>query len=960
MEYSGIDAAIWTWKNLWKKDSTHVKHDILDVIMRDDGKKISGWIFTSTDGSIKSKSNFRWNNASIIERCTKDDGKTISAHEYVQRGWRSLELNGIDFVHTNSPAVIVLGRINNPVFYIEQTYSLDPGDIVAKHVTNRLCYDTIKGTGTLPVIGGNLPPLSDDLPTHRLRNKDKSLNRLAETKMKEFVHLLENRARVNVRKLVCVFLVEIERAPSEYSSNNMRLWLHHVSSINADKKGSAGELDTKEKTGGKGSWELRSEASATITPTTISGQARGAMMRCNGDFCSFVEDEEAALYDADEGSVTDEAKRALRRHRRLSDDEANGVEGTLGSPDEKSALHRSTSSNVLIGSQAFKVPQKIIVLVRNDMQLLEDAIQGDALDPSMSDSVPWPHLVQHWWWRIGKAVYEGKSKRIIIPQSSGHQINNAIYNPSTDSVQDSKEDAVLLDPRARLARIASNLSEASSPQLTSENLSGLQKQEKLTSNGGNSFDLDRSVSTRETDSKLGDLSWYYSEANVCERCYQVYRDIERKRKLNIRQKAINAYVNPYDTMYQSLPDQAKTALSAVPLTERDRYLEARKQNVLRRQKYSNNRLAQAKLDGNSQEDSAYSVADMSTIDTRDPNCHHRKKFTSPAGAPKGVIPPTPWNLQDESVASEYAVMGSTFIKNIRNKAHAISMQVQDIHRQQEIELNKKFGIENTVDNDFKWEAMTGKASRKGQPNAAREIGPNPLHKSMSAGEVSRKKKKVMVKAVTKQFDPNRLMHQWQRDMQAEREHRRQEDVIWRDDVELQGRLQKLQNTGIVTGVVPIKKPPRKKGPSYLAPEPIIVPSSSARVTDTKSYSSSSPSPSMDNIFRSTTTSLSSSELGLTRKNSLHTIIESDDELDRHGDPSPKNQNKSMNNSSLPPRYVSSQKGHSLPNAVPVTSRLPPEPVPNALGKERAHSNGFDDDDDDDEGIGWSPFVVPLA
>jgi hypothetical protein len=1006
MEYSGIEAAVWVWRHLWKKDGPRVNFDILDVVMRD-GSKIAGWLFTATDGAVKSKANFRWNEASVIERCTKDDMKTISGHEYVQRTWRSLALNEEQgFVHDMSPAVVLLGRINNPSFFIEQTYTFEPGEMLSKQVTNRLCPTSVKGTGTLPSLAVQAAPSSDNLPTHRLRNKDKKLNKLAEARTKEFVQMIENRTRAVVRKMTIIFLCEVERNGVDAAGGNLRLWLHHVSAVTADRKG-GGALErgmSGSVKGGsvKGGWgDTRSETSATINRDSTSGTTagRGGSMRCAGDFCGFVDEEEAALHGTDEGSVAEEARLAVRRHRRLAVSEEEG-EGGLSpgggdSGEDKASMHRQYGSGVLIGSQAYKVPQKNIVLVRNDMQKLEQLGDNDLLDPNLTDKVPWPTLVQHWWWRVGKAILEGKSKRVVIPESSSHQISKAIWNPEArvdaDPGGESKDDSETnLDPRARLARISKDLNQPSvgnsaaaargegSGKLTAENLDRLDsndstysRQHSMGGGGGGggvggSADFAKSLATKETNSKMGDLSWYYSEANVCERCYHVYRDIERKRKLGVREKAVKSYVNPYETMYSSLPSQAKDALKGVPLPERDRYLDARQANFIRRQRSSADRLAQAKGDsvgqGNGDEDESIFGSSMSSIGC-DNSDFHRKKYTSPAGAPKGVIPPSPWNLNDESMRSEYAEMGSAFIKNIRRKAKTSSMQVREEENLRELERQMGIDSSTDLDDNFKWKAMTGQGNggggqRKSRYSREEDIGPNPmLVKSQSAGDVLRKKRKDRdkqeVKVLSKPFDSSRLMHKWQRDMEAERFSRRQEDVIWKDDVELNNRLQSYQNTGIVQGVVPLKKSKKKtKNSNKSFQAPTVAPNDILNQKALRDPGTSSP---MDAIFRSALTLGSGAELGITRKNSLHTIDEADDDEGSLVSPPPKGARASPINN----QYASPAKGNYSASSKPP---LPSKPV--AFSKQSTappvqyDDDGDDDEDDDDEGIGWSPFVVP--
>ena len=54
------------------------------------------------------------------------------------------------------------------------------------------------------------------------------------------------------------------------------------------------------------------------------------------------------------------------------------------------------------------------------------------------------------------------------------------------------------------------------------------------------YDLDGENSyTGQTRRSVGQMSWYYSEAKVCQTCYQTYRDIDRRRE-TIQQKQLKA------------------------------------------------------------------------------------------------------------------------------------------------------------------------------------------------------------------------------------------------------------------------------------------------------------------------------------------------------------------------------------------------------------------------------------
>jgi hypothetical protein len=973
VDLTGADASIWAWGHLWKRGSAHCAFDILDCIIRE-GDKISGWLFTATDGSVKSKAAFRWNDASVIERSVTEK-KIVSAHEWVRRKWCALALrdDGLTLANKSSPAIVSFGRLVNPFYFISQSYSIESGDIAAKFITNRLCGDGVKGIGAL--VDGDHIAESEDLPTHIIRNKDKALNKIAESKIKELVHILESRSRHSIRNLMCVFLVEQERG------SESKLWLHHVAAVTAEGRGLSGD-ETSQRSNTKIPGDRQSVLSSSIAPTTTSGHLRGGLMKCGGDFCGFIEDEEALLRETEEDALQVEAKKAIGRHRKLESHEVEGVDdgGVVGSPvnripqSEATQPRANPEMGVMLSSQAFKVPQKNIVLVRNDMLQLEES--GADSSGEASDAVPWPPLVQHWWWRIGRSVVESKSKRIIVPQSSGHEIYNSIIGVASADPSSAKTTTQTAAKKPGRKLTAQNLG------LVTGELNALAASEESSTRFN-------PLASKETNSKLGDLSWYYSDANVCERCYQVYREIDRRRKLQVREKSVDLVARSYDkkkeSMFQSLPASAKESLQSVSLAERDKYLQQRQQAYYKRQKALTSRLAKAKRDeaGGGGGDSTFDVAGSEYSEFGADSSMHsaaNSKYVSPNGAPKGSVGPAPWNLHDESVRSAYEdSIGSTFIRNIRSKAETIAMQVQEYRRRNDEEA--MLGGPRAVDDNFKWSAVTGGASAPRDPSEISEIRKG-MYKSHSAGEIKRRKPKEVI--VTKQFDSKRLLHPWMRDMENERANRRMEDEVWKNDQELMDRYQSLQKTTIA------RKLPRKPKPGLLRPLPSAEaeddpdeavlsraidavgqkkPPSSLVASYKQSSSSSSsvmkkglpspadklssPQPQVIPAMSSTVRFSNDSDLGLTRKNSLHTIEELDDEdTSPVKSKTPTSKLLANSNAAKESKFFEKPPLSVSRNSSTVESQKKPAPSSTRL------LDDDDDDDDDDEGIGWSPFVVP--
>ena len=152
-------------------------------------------------------------------------------------------------------------------------------------------------------------------------------------------------------------------------------------------------------------------------------------------------------------------------------------------------------------SVARQVPFKSIALARHDMSEIE---RGGGVHYSHA-SVPWPELLYHWYWRAGRA-YAQKKGSVPVPQSSGFGIAAAQLTGGAASGPASlppvpEEGVAAADTPAGVGADAPPLGLLRPP------VHGLHTAEKDSSRGG--------------ANAAGHLSWYYSQARVCETCYQV-------------------------------------------------------------------------------------------------------------------------------------------------------------------------------------------------------------------------------------------------------------------------------------------------------------------------------------------------------------------------------------------------------------------------------------------------------
>ena len=167
------------------------------------------------------------------------------------------------------------------------------------------------------------------------------------------------------------------------------------------------------------------------------------------------------------------------------------------------------------------------------------------------------------------------------------------------------------------------------------------------------------------------------------------------------------------------------------------------------------------------------------------------------GAPKGALPPLPWQLRDEARREEYESnsFSSAFIRNIRYKAQDMAQAVhQDKMMEKsrarlggllegstmggsvaESEYHHALGGGGSIDEDpySEWNRVTGLT--KAQEQAKH------LRKAMRREAVTGGLGENRAHPKGKDFDSERLLHPWQRDMMRQRRRRNGETIDEEED-----------------------------------------------------------------------------------------------------------------------------------------------------------------------------------
>ena len=153
---------------------------------------------------------------------------------------------------------------------------------------------------------------------------------------------------------------------------------------------------------------------------------------------------------------------------------------------------------------ARQVPYKSIALARQDM----GDIEGEGEVHYAHAAVPWPELLYHWYWRTGRA-YAQKKGSVPVPQSSGHGITVAKLTAGASAI-----------PQLPRVPEQDEGSSVDAGSVAVPPLGLLRPSVHLNVPPG-----DRDTAARGGANAAGQLSWYYSQARVCETCYQVRNTI---------------------------------------------------------------------------------------------------------------------------------------------------------------------------------------------------------------------------------------------------------------------------------------------------------------------------------------------------------------------------------------------------------------------------------------------------
>eukprot|EP00596_Hydrurales_sp_CCMP1899_P002004 CAMPEP_0119051886 /NCGR_PEP_ID=MMETSP1177-20130426/73354_1 /TAXON_ID=2985 /ORGANISM="Ochromonas sp, Strain CCMP1899" /LENGTH=508 /DNA_ID=CAMNT_0007031243 /DNA_START=203 /DNA_END=1729 /DNA_ORIENTATION=- len=425
--YREIAASAYIWDSLWRKgQNSFIKFNILDVIQIVAGD-IVRWLFTSSEGHVKSKSKKGWNADSLAERCVGNnlDGQfraniseTIALSE-----WNAItshqdfdllfEKKGEGNLSSRS-AIISFGHTFGSISYFEISYEATDGVSFPKCKTFSLCGS--KAIGALHQSEKN------SIPSERIKCVNKAINTVTQKLVTDLVRIVESRRNVEILKTVVILVSENE--DNSDMVNEKTFWLHHIKDlvitakkprITVNSDDSISQLD-----GGKSEWShKKSHVSSEISHNTSSYTRKS---KCTGDFCRYSDQEELKYIESfgeSDSNAVIEGRRAVSRHRRAFPDETEmhspfDVDISASFPptgidDQSTSSQRDVFDSELPSfSQSNYVPYKSIALARQDMTELDAPDRDNSIVEKL-----WPQRLLHWWFRLGKTVIPKRLENMV-------------------------------------------------------------------------------------------------------------------------------------------------------------------------------------------------------------------------------------------------------------------------------------------------------------------------------------------------------------------------------------------------------------------------------------------------------------------------------------------------------------------------------------------------------------------
>ena len=236
-----IDSSYLIWQSIWKKNSSNFTDlNIIDSIQLTKEGLITGWIFTSTAGKVKSKLSDNWKIEVILNRCNNFQNDIV-AHYYSEVMNKWIYVNNYETLQRFFQDVSSMNRVllchpqlSKNSAYLEVQYIKHPQKNkftieVPQYTFLWLC-DLMKGASGMKKTDDAIArSLSNEaISSHTIVCKDKDIIKSSRDYINNIVKIIENHIKV---KITCMKLVLVVINDGIYENRTRTLYLHHISSI---------------------------------------------------------------------------------------------------------------------------------------------------------------------------------------------------------------------------------------------------------------------------------------------------------------------------------------------------------------------------------------------------------------------------------------------------------------------------------------------------------------------------------------------------------------------------------------------------------------------------------------------------------------------------------------------------------------------------------------------------------
>jgi len=343
-----LEASYLLWDIVWRKDSsTFTELNVLDVVQLSPAGGVIGWLFTSSNGTVKSKLAANWRIEAILNRCGYLDNDTI-AHHYNPnvKHWMCVAdpdtmQDALSSKSSARGAIILHPQLTKSSTFMEvlcTKTSTKEGRVEIPQYTNSWLCD-------LSNRGGK--GKSDGLPTQSITCKDKESNQLSRDYVATVVKFLESNLRIKISSITVIVMFETTASRTttkaatntgsnlKNSNSNTTLTTANILSTEARVVRLHHIAGMTYRSAQPVSFGFSSDNTVNSTIAESLGQSMASKSACrvdccHGDFCEYAAADEAAegsglggnsfdLDDYGEGEfdIKHESLKAVNRHRAL-------------------------------------------------------------------------------------------------------------------------------------------------------------------------------------------------------------------------------------------------------------------------------------------------------------------------------------------------------------------------------------------------------------------------------------------------------------------------------------------------------------------------------------------------------------------------------------------------------------------------------------------------------------------